>query len=166
MNSRRRVYLALMLCCTMLNPLLAAAEPPAAHAESFQRCAACHLTSGEGVLGAFPPLKDRIADIAASPEGRNYLVAVINTGLMGSITIDGVPYMGVMPAQGASYDAGGIRDALNYSVQILDSENVAPQWQPFTTEEVATIIKAVPPTSSTDNARLRQALYSRYPNLP
>lgn len=164
MNTRSRICLALLLCCPMFNQLLVAAEPPSA--ESFQRCAACHLAGGEGVPGAFPPLKGRIADIAASPEGRNYLIAVINTGLMGSITIDGVPYMGVMPAQGTSYDAAGIRDTLNYSVQVLDGDKVSPQWQPFTTEEVTAVISAEPSTSSMENVRLRQALYSKYPKLP
>ena len=32
----------------------------------YQRCAACHLPTGEGIPGAFPPLKGRVAKIAAS----------------------------------------------------------------------------------------------------
>jgi mono/diheme cytochrome c family protein len=134
-------------------------------ADSFQRCAVCHLPSGEGVPGAFPPLNGRIANIASTTEGRAYLVAVVNTGLMGSITIDGVPYMGVMPAQGTSYDEDGIRDVLNYSVQVLDEASLQPQWQPFTTAEVQAVINLEPATSAMENARLRQALFSKYPEL-
>jgi len=136
-----------------------------ASAESFQRCAVCHLATGEGVPGAFPPLRGRIADIAASPEGRNYLIAVVNTGLMGSITIGGIPYMGVMPAQGPSHDAKSIRDALNYSVQVLDRDNVQPDWQPFSIDEVRRVISAEPATSAMENGRLRQDLLSKYPSL-
>lgn len=136
-----------------------------AQAESFQRCAVCHLATGEGIPGAFPPLKGRIADIAASPEGRNYLIAVVNTGLMGNITIDGIPYMGVMPAQGPSHDANAIRDALNYSVQVLDRDNVPPDWQPISTDEVRRVISAEPATSAMENGRLRQDLLSKYRSL-
>lgn len=136
-----------------------------AQVESFQRCAACHLVTGEGVPGAFPPLKGRIANIAASPEGRVYLIAVVNTGLMASITVDGIPYMGVMPAQGPSHDTKGIRDALNYSVQVLDRGNAQPQWQPFSTDEVQAVINAKPATSAMANGRLRQDLFSKYPDL-
>lgn len=136
-----------------------------AQAESFQRCAACHLATGEGVPGAFPPLKGRVAHIAASPEGRAYLIAVVNAGLMGSITIGGVPYLGVMPAQGPSLDAKSIRDALNYAVQVLDKGNVKPNWRPFSTDEVQRVIPAKPVTSAVENGRLRQDLLSKYPDL-
>jgi hypothetical protein len=84
---------------------------------------------------------------------------------MGSITVEGIPYMGVMPAQGAGYDADGIRDALNYAVQTLDAGKVKPQWQPFTSGEVETVVNAEVTTSSTENARLRQALLSKYSEL-
>jgi len=138
---------------------------PSAQAEGYQRCAACHLATGEGVPGAFPPLKGRIARIAASPEGRAYLIAVVNAGLMGDITIGGIRYMGVMPAQGPGLDAQAIRDALNHSVQVLDADNVRPDWQPFSTDEVRTAISAEPPTSAPENGRLRQDLLSKYPDL-
>jgi mono/diheme cytochrome c family protein len=149
----------------LFSQLLAADGSPSTLESSFQRCAACHLASGEGVPGAFPPLKGRIAKIASTAEGRSYLIAVVNTGLMGSITIDGVPYMGVMPAQGSSYDANGIRDVLNYSVQVLDGDNVQTQWQPFSNEEVQAVIDVKSPTSGMENGQLRQGLISKYPDL-
>ena len=131
----------------------------------YQRCAACHLPTGEGIPGAFPPLAGRVAQIAASDEGRAYLVSVVNAGLMGSIIVDGTPYMGVMPAQGSSYDAAGISNVLNYTVQEIDKANVQPDWKEFTAGEVATLIKANPEATSQSNAKLRQALLEQYPAL-
>lgn len=132
---------------------------------AYQRCAACHLPTGEGIPGAFPPLKGRVARIAASEEGRAYLVAVVNAGLMGSITVDGMPYMGVMPAQGSLYDAAGIGEVLNYAVQVLDGDNAPADWQPFTAEEVAGLIEANAAATSNSNAGLRQALLEKHPDL-
>lgn len=138
------------------------AEPPA---ESYQRCAACHLATGEGIPGAFPPLKGRVASIATSAEGRIYLVAVVNSGLMGPITVAGTPYMGVMPAQGSVYDTAGISEALNYAVQVIDAENVASDWTPFSATEVQTILDNGHSKNSQETAKLRQQLLEKYPNL-
>jgi mono/diheme cytochrome c family protein len=134
-------------------------------AAAYQRCAACHLPGGEGIPGAFPPLKGRIAAMAASEEGRAYLVAVIQGGLMGSITVNGTPYMGVMPAQGASYDAQDISQVLNYAVQVIDSENVAADWAPFTADEVTRLLAANPTPTTQGSATLRQALLEQHPEL-
>ena len=131
----------------------------------YQRCAACHLPTGEGIPGAFPPLKGRVANIAASDEGRSYLVSVVNAGLMGSITVDGVSYMGVMPAQGSSYDAAAISDVLNHSVQVIDQANVQPGWKAFSAEEVTELLKANSTATSQSNGKLREALLQQYPAL-
>ena len=131
----------------------------------YQRCSACHLPTGEGIPGAFPPIKGRVANIAASDEGRSYLVSVVTAGLMGSITVDGVSYMGVMPAQGSSYDAAGISNVLNYSVQVLDKANVQPEWKAFSAEEVAELLKANSTATSQSNGKLREALLEQYPAL-
>ena len=160
--------LGLGLVCLLLSHPGATGEeaPPVADAaDSYQSCAVCHLAGGEGVPGAFPPLKGRIADIAATPEGRNYLIAVINTGLVGNIVIDAIPYTGAMPGQGSRYDEQAIRDVLNYSVRELDGENLPPGWRAFTTEEIRAVINAEPPTSAMDNARLRRELFRKYPHL-
>jgi mono/diheme cytochrome c family protein len=131
----------------------------------YQRCAACHLPTGEGIPGAFPPLQGRVASIAASEPGRAYLVAVVNAGLMGSITVDGIPYMGVMPAQGSSYDSQGISDMLNYTVQVIDKANTSADWTPYSAQEVTALIKANNSPTSQGSAKLRQALLEQYPEL-
>ena len=155
----------LAIVCLLLNHPAIADEGLPLNADSYQSCAACHLAGGEGIPGAFPPLKGRIANIAATPEGRNYLIAVINTGLVGNTVIDAIPYTGAMPGQGSRYDGNGIRDVLNYSVRELDRNNVQPDWQAFTTGEVEAVINSQPPTSAMDNARLRRELFRKYPDL-
>lgn len=157
----------------LLVAILALSGVPGAIAETtgsagesgYQRCAACHLPGGEGIPGAFPPLQGRVASIAASEPGRAYLVAVVNAGLMGSITVDGIPYMGVMPAQGSSYDSQGISDVLNYTVQVIDKANTSADWTPYSAQEVAALIKANNSPTSQGSAKLRQALLEQYPEL-
>jgi len=65
----------------------------------YQRCAVCHQPDGAGIPGVFPALKGRLAGIVASAEGRDYVTMVLTEGLVATITIDGVRYVGAMPAQ-------------------------------------------------------------------
>jgi mono/diheme cytochrome c family protein len=153
------LFLALL---TSLHVMVSASDTAE---RDYQRCAACHLPTGEGVPGAFPPLKGRVAAFASSEEGRAYLVAVVNVGLLGSITIDGIPYMGVMPAQGSSYDAQGISRALNYSVQVIDAQNVGADWKPFTAEEVEAILETGGASTGSQALELRKSLLAKYPEL-
>ena len=74
-------------------------------------------------------------------------------------------YMGVMPAQGSLYDAQGISDVLNYTVQVIDKANASADWTPYSAEEVAAIIKANKSPGSQGSAKLRQALLEQYPEL-
>jgi len=131
--------------------------------DQYQRCAACHLPSGAGVPGAFPPLKNRVAAMAATTLGRQYLVKVINKGLMGPITIGTAHYMGVMPAQGSVYTAEQITELLNYLVQELDQANMTEDWQAFTITEVAALLKQG--GSPLSNAQLRKTLLQQQPSL-
>ena len=71
-------------------------------------CVQCHLTSGEGVSGVFPPLKasDYLLDnIEKSIAGVKY-------GLRGKITVNDEVYDGVMVTQGLDDDE--IADVMNY----------------------------------------------------
>ncbi len=63
------------------------------------RCAVCHGPQAAGIPGSFPSLHEQIVAFAKLPEGRDYLVMVVTTGLMGGLTVAGVNYNGVMPAQ-------------------------------------------------------------------
>lgn len=68
----------------------------------YQRCAVCHQLDGNGIPGVFPPLKNRLAAIVASEEGREYITMVLTEGLVANISVDGVSYVGAMPAQDLS----------------------------------------------------------------
>lgn len=64
-------------------------------------CAACHQVNGQGLKGAFPPLKDnqRVLD---DPQRS---INIVLNGLSGALEVDGVRYNGVMPAMGHLSDA-------------------------------------------------------------
>ncbi|WP_156397603.1 MULTISPECIES: c-type cytochrome [unclassified Sphingomonas] len=68
-------------------------------AKVYQRCAACHLPTGKGVPGAFPPLQADVRALAGIPEGRRYLVLAVTSGLSGPLTVEGKTYRGMMPPQ-------------------------------------------------------------------
>lgn len=69
-------------------------------------CVACHQPGGQGAPGVAPPLAGNVARHAGNPEGRGYLVRVPLTGMVGTITVDGVRYVGNnMPSFPALSDA-------------------------------------------------------------
>lgn len=69
------------------------------------RCAVCHGPEAAGIPGSFPSLREQIVAFGKSPEGRDYLVMVVSTGLMGEVKVGGVTYRGVMPAQSGLNEA-------------------------------------------------------------
>jgi mono/diheme cytochrome c family protein len=69
------------------------------------RCAVCHGPQAAGIPGSFPSLHDQVVAFAKMPQGRDYLVMVVTTGLMGSLKVAGVGYNGVMPAQSGLSEA-------------------------------------------------------------
>jgi mono/diheme cytochrome c family protein len=80
--------------------------------EVYQVCVACHQADGVGIPGIFPALKNRLADIMATVEGREYVTMVLIDGLIGAIEIDGQRYVGAMAAQNLS--DGQISDVIGY----------------------------------------------------
>jgi mono/diheme cytochrome c family protein len=96
---------AAVLCgvapCLAAEPGVAAsAGAEAAGATVFaDRCAVCHGAQAAGIPGSFPSLHDQVVAFAKMPQGRDYLVMVVTTGLMGGLQVAGVSYNGVMPAQ-------------------------------------------------------------------
>lgn len=63
------------------------------------RCAVCHGAQAAGIPGTFPSLHEQVVTFARSPEGRDYLIMVVTSGLMGELQVGGVRYNNVMPAQ-------------------------------------------------------------------
>lgn len=92
-----------------LTPQKTKAESIAAGAEIYQDfCLQCHLASGEGVSGVFPPLKN--SDYLF--ENINRSIAGIKYGLKGEITVNDEVYDGIMVTQGL--DDEEIADVMNY----------------------------------------------------
>ncbi len=112
-----------------------AAAQTADGAAIYKRCAACHLATGAGVPGAFPPLRADIRALAAKPDGRRYLILVVTKGVSGPITVEGKPYRGVMPAQAGLSDPQ-IAAVLNH---VLATSAKGGTAKPFTAAEVAQV---------------------------
>jgi len=102
----------------------------------FAQCSACHLASGDGVKGAFPPLKNRLASLSATTEGRLYLQSVLLQGLNGPIKVDEISYNGYMQAYGGSLSDQQISAVLNY-VAIELADQTSPDFDAYSADEVA-----------------------------
>jgi mono/diheme cytochrome c family protein len=81
------------------------ADEPAGASVFAGRCAVCHGPEAAGIPGSFPSLHEQIVAFGQSPEGRDYLVMVVTTGLMGEVKVAGASYRGVMPAQSGLSEA-------------------------------------------------------------
>ncbi len=102
---------ALLLSAIVASPCVADSS---AGAEVFaNRCAVCHGPQAAGIPGSFPSLHEQIVAFAKIPQGRDYLVMVVTTGLMGALKVAGVSYNGVMPAQSGLSEAE-VAAVLNY----------------------------------------------------
>ena len=80
-------------------------EPPTGTTIFASRCAVCHGLEAAGIPGSFPSLHEQIVAFAKVPQGRDYLVMVVTTGLMGELSVGGITYRGVMPAQSGLSEA-------------------------------------------------------------
>ena len=99
-------------------------------------CASCHQGTGQGIVGAFPPLVGHTVDLATHNNGRVYLVDVLLYGLMGNIRVQGQNYNGVMPAWSHLSDQD-IADVLNYVLSTWGNRTLLPDdFAAFTPEEV------------------------------
>lgn len=99
-------------------------------------CAVCHGAEGQGTEGAFPPLAEHAARLAAADRG--YPPLVVLYGLSGEITVEGDEYNGVMPAWDQLSDEE-IAAALNVVVsgwngaaQTTDT----PDFEPYTAGDI------------------------------
>jgi mono/diheme cytochrome c family protein len=126
-----------MLLASVVALLAAASAAPSTPSTNgaalYQRCAVCHLPSGAGIPGAYPPLDAHVRTIARTAEGRHYLALAVAKGIAGTITVAGKRFQGVMPAQAALSDAE-IATVLNHVLGVVAKGGEAPR--PFTTEEI------------------------------
>lgn len=128
-------------------------------AEQYAICAACHLMDGVGIPGAFPPLRNRVAAMAALEGGRQYLVSVASDGLMGAMTANGQSYSGVMPGQKSAMSPAVIAAALNFAMfELTDDKSSAADLQPFSAAEVEAIQAGSPNGNMATSAKTRVEL--------
>ena len=139
--------------------LLAGAAPVAAQAPDgaalYKRCAACHLPSGAGVPGAFPPLQTDFMALARKLAGRRYLALVVIKGIAGPLTIDGKAYRSAMPAQSMLDDAR-IAAVLNHVGRT--NAKAGSGFRAFTTAEVAAARKSGEGLTAANVGALRATL--------
>lgn len=112
-----------------------------------QPCAACHLPSGAGVPGAFPPLRDNLRALADTPAGRRYVVLAVIRGLTGPLVVGSQRFNGAMPAQPLGND----------QVARILNDLLGPGQRAFTSREVAGIRTAGAMLNGAQVARLRPA---------
>lgn len=108
-----RLLLALPLPFTAILVLGANAAAAPEGPTVYKRCAACHLPSGAGVPGTYPPLGTDFRALSGTAQGRRYLILVVIKGVSGPITVEGKAYRSVMPAQ-SGVDDGAIASVLNH----------------------------------------------------
>lgn len=103
--TRSRAWVALALAVVALRSAPSMADESAGASVFAGRCAVCHGPEAAGIPGSFPSLHEQIVAFGKSPEGRDYLVMVVTTGLMGEVKVGGSSYRGVMPAQSGLSEA-------------------------------------------------------------
>jgi len=101
----------LFLAGTWVAPRSLAAMPGQATYEA--QCAACHQPDGAGAAGLAPPLRDHLAHYLSTEAGRAYLAQILISGMVGPITVDGVPFSGLMPSF-AMLDDDTLAKTINY----------------------------------------------------
>jgi hypothetical protein len=99
--------------------------------------------------------------MAALDGGRDYLIAVVSSGLMGPVTADGMNYSGVMPGQQGALSAEAIAAALNYLVMNL-VDDAAKDIAAFSADEVAKVQEANEPAGPMTAAGMRQELVAQH----
>jgi mono/diheme cytochrome c family protein len=120
---RLAVFLAAVLLS--LRPVCAVADGSDGSTIFAGRCAVCHGPEAAGIPGAFPSLHEQIGEFAKTVDGRDYLVMVVTTGLMGDLKIGGTGYHGVMPAQSGLSEAD-VAAVLSYLASGRAKDAVTP----------------------------------------
>ncbi len=120
-------------------------EPPADTQTSWmergqqvydQNCAACHQGSGEGIPGAFPPLRRHLPALAGAEGGRDYLVDMVLYGISGPIEVEGQAYNGAMPGSAQLSDED-LAALLNYTLHAWENEEQLPEgFESYSADEI------------------------------
>jgi len=122
-----------VLSCALAGTTLAEADGAAV----YQRCSACHQSTGVGIPGAFPPLAGHAPKLVNA--SRTYPVQVVLFGLEGEIEVGGKKYKGKMLAHGDTLKDDEIAAVLNYILASWGNDKMLPKGhKKFTAAEVKT----------------------------
>jgi len=121
----------------------------------YRACAACHLPTGEGVSGSFPPLQGDVAQLLQSQAGRDYLISVVKFGLQGEIKTSTGTYKGFMAPQAGSWSAEDVAELLNYLGSEFSSE---VSVDPISADDVETTLARLGRLRANEVAGLRPDL--------
>jgi mono/diheme cytochrome c family protein len=128
-----------LLRCALVVILVAAVGGSAnASGESVfaSHCTVCHQASGKGIPGMYPPLADTIGRYVSRPNGRAYLVHVVNFGLTGPISSHGATFNGLMQPWPQLHDEE-MAAVLNYVLTKFNRAVLPADFKPYTAAEVA-----------------------------
>ena len=160
-----RGFLAIAACAALLagGSLFANDDGTEAYgADAYVSCAACHLADGSGIPGMFPPINNRVAAIAKLDGGREFLMAVVSFGLMGTIEAGGVQFADIMPGNKGLMSAADIAAALNYVIfELVDDQDKLADVKPLTADEVVALESSVTAGGPAMAAELRKRLVER-----
>ncbi len=130
-----RASSAALLLVAAVVPCIAAPLPAGATVFA-NHCAVCHGPEAAGIPGSFPALHEQIVGFAKMPAGREYLVMVVTTGLIGELQVAGNTYHGVMPPQSTLSEVE-VAAVLNYLGSGLGK--IKPPTPPFAAKEVSEV---------------------------
>lgn len=125
-----------------------------------QHCVSCHQPGGVGLSGLAPPLAaakgSTLSQRVMRPDGRSYILNVLNSGLVGSIEVGGERFSGLMPSFAALSDTE-LTLIANYVVGELNKEEIkATTFVPYESGELQKV--RAEGKKAIDVYRLRQAL--------
>lgn len=89
-------------------------------------CSACHGAQGAGIPGAFPPLAGHVTDLLAAEGGKELLANILVYGMVGQIDVNGVSYVGAMPAWGHLSDEE-IAAVINHVLTSWGNADLVPE---------------------------------------
>lgn len=105
--------------------------------ETYNTCLACHQANGEGIAGAFPPLKGNITDLYQAEGGRKYIINVVLYGLQGRIKVENNSYNGIMTPHKDLLSDEEVAAVLNHELTSWGNDALLEEFIPILPSEVA-----------------------------
>lgn len=107
-----------LIVCLLIAPLALADDAERARFHWTMNCQGCHLADARGSKGGAPNMNGEVARFLAVEGGRDYLVRV--------------PGVALSPLQD-----NDLANLLNWMLYEFDGEHMPPEFNPYTSEEVA-----------------------------